>query len=249
MPAGNDLSSRAVRGANRNPETYERQGFLLLRGALPRSAVDELFERWLELLADGTGRAFDDPLDGEIIGYFRDNPERLSWAYDAIRETPWLSELGARPEITEPVKAILGPDIVLMKKVVFRVDVPGETKELAHWHQDHFYVGGDEHAVTAWIPLQDTPFERGPLGVMPGSHRDGLFEHDLEIGKRHVPRAALDREMRLVQTKVGDLLLFHALLVHTSNLNLSDSIRYSVQARYSRASERVDPGMQGAIPV
>ncbi len=243
------LFSRAVQTSNGNRRAYDEQGFLLLRDALPRSAVDELLGRWLELVADGTDRSFDDPYAGEIVEYFRENPDRLSWAYDAIREHPWLTELATLPQITDPVKEILGPGVNLMKKIVFRVDVPGETKELAHWHQDHFYVRGDEHAVTAWVPLQDTPFELGPLGVMPGSHREGLFEHDLEIGKRHVPRSALDREIRLVQTQTGDILLFHSLLVHSSNLNLSDRIRYSIQARYSRASVEVDPGMKGAIPV
>jgi phytanoyl-CoA hydroxylase len=231
------------------PETYEGQGFVLLRHALPRTAVEELRGHWLDLIEEGSGRRFEDALAGEIVDFFREHRDQLSWAYDAIRERPWLEELATRSEITDPVKEILGPDVVLMKKIVFRVDVPGETRELAHWHQDHFYVRGDEHAVTAWIPLQDTPFEKGPLGVMPGSHSNGLLDHDLEIGKRHVPRAVLDREIRLVQTHAGDILLFHALLVHTSNLNLSDGIRYSIQARYSRASEAVDPGMGGSIAV
>lgn len=40
------------------------------------------------------------------------------------------------------------------------------------WHADQFYWPVDtENTVTAWIPLQDTPLEMGPLAFAPKSHR------------------------------------------------------------------------------
>ncbi|HSU30472.1 MAG TPA: phytanoyl-CoA dioxygenase family protein [Bryobacteraceae bacterium] len=50
------------------------------------------------------------------------------------------------------------------------------------WHADQYYWPVDSnHTVTAWIPLQDTPLEMGPLAFAPGSYRIETGR-DLEIG-------------------------------------------------------------------
>ncbi len=49
------------------------------------------------------------------------------------------------------------------------------------WHADQYYWPlATDRCCTAWVPLQDTPLEMGPVAFAPGSHR---FEHgrDLEI--------------------------------------------------------------------
>ena len=49
------------------------------------------------------------------------------------------------------------------------------------WHADQFYWPlASEKCVTAWIPLQDTPMEMGPLAFSKGSHRF-TFGRDLPI--------------------------------------------------------------------
>jgi ectoine hydroxylase-related dioxygenase (phytanoyl-CoA dioxygenase family) len=97
--------------------------------------------------------------------------------------------------------------------------------------------------------MQETRFLQGALTVMPGSHLLGAVPHDLKLGKRDVPSAVFDREIRMVELERGDLLLFDSLLLHSGNLNMSDSMRYSIQARYTPAGQAVDPGMGGAVPV
>jgi len=225
------------------------QGFCVLPGVVPLDEVRTLMDGYLSLLRRQTGWELDDPWKGEIIRRFRAAPAEETRVYDDIRTTPLLRELALRPSITSKAEEAMGGPVALLSKIVFRIDLPHTTAELAYWHQDHFYVKGDFRTITAWVPLQDTPFELGCLGVMPGSHRDGLLPHDLVIGKRHLPRAALGREIRLAAMEAGDLLLFHSCLVHSSNLNLSDSIRYSVQARFVPMGADVDPGMGEAIPV
>ena len=49
------------------------------------------------------------------------------------------------------------------------------------WHADQYYWPvSNEHMTTAWIPLQDTPLEMGPLAFCEKSHRFQLGR-DLEI--------------------------------------------------------------------
>lgn len=51
------------------------------------------------------------------------------------------------------------------------------------WHADQFYwpFVGDQRTCTAWVPLQDTPAQLGPLEFAVGSHRFE-FGRDLPIG-------------------------------------------------------------------
>lgn len=65
---------------------------------------------------------------------------------------------------------------------------------LTPWHADQYYWPlATDRCCTAWVPLQDTPFEMGPLAFAPRSHR---FEHgrDLEISDESeaAVRAALE---------------------------------------------------------
>jgi len=49
------------------------------------------------------------------------------------------------------------------------------------WHADQFYWPLDsDKTITAWVPLQITPLEMGPLALAAGSHRM-TFGRDLEI--------------------------------------------------------------------
>lgn len=50
------------------------------------------------------------------------------------------------------------------------------------WHADQFYWPlSDDRTITAWVPLQETPLEMGPIAFAAGSHRM-TFGRDLEIG-------------------------------------------------------------------
>jgi len=162
---------------------------------------------------------------------------------------PWLTEFTKQKEITQPIKEILGNDIGVFSKVVFRMDLPNWTKEFAHWHQDFFYVKGNVNVVTLWIPMQDVRYIHGCLSVMPKTHLLGPIEHDLVIGKKNIPQNIFDNDIKLVEMNKGDILLFSALLLHSSNLNISDKVRYAVQPRYTPLIEEVDAGMGEVIPV
>jgi ectoine hydroxylase-related dioxygenase (phytanoyl-CoA dioxygenase family) len=56
------------------------------------------------------------------------------------------------------------------------------------WHADQYYWPVDsDKTITAWIPLQETPLEMGPLAFCPKSHRV-TYGRDLEIGEESEER-------------------------------------------------------------
>jgi phytanoyl-CoA hydroxylase len=238
------------RGQGDGPERdYREQGYALWLRAVPPDRIDKLLERYLELVRAVTGRGFTDPNGADLIGFYNQHRDIESRVYNDIRRTPWLEEFCRQEAIVGPVRRVLGDRLGLFRKVPFRIDLPLWPEELAHWHQDFFYVKGNTDVVTAWIPLQDTTFLNGCPSVMPRSHRLDAVEHDLAVGKRRVPGHIFRNEIRMVEMKKGDLLLFHSLLLHSGNLNLSQTIRYSVQPRYSPLEAPADDGMGGFIPL
>lgn len=216
----------------------------MVRGAIPSDHIRTLESQFLGLVELRGGRSFksiDDPALASFLAANRDLERTL---YDEIRRYPWLVDFSKHEGITGMIRSILGTVIGLMEKIPFRIDIPHVTRELAVWHQDFFYVKGNTDVVTAWIPMQDTPFERGCLMVMPESHRLGALPHGgSALGKRNYPDGIFERPVQYVEMLRGDVLLFNALMLHSSGVNISNSLRCSVQARYSRASDPVDPSM------
>jgi phytanoyl-CoA hydroxylase len=129
------------------------------------------------------------------------------------------------------------------------MDMPNWIKEMAHWHQDYFYVKGNEKVVTVWFPMQDTKYIHGCLSVMPKSHLLGSVTHDLPIGKKMIPQNIFNNDIKLVEMNKGDILLFSALLLHSSNINISKEIRYSMQPRFTPLTENTDEDMKGVIKI
>jgi ectoine hydroxylase-related dioxygenase (phytanoyl-CoA dioxygenase family) len=233
-----------------NVEHYEDLGYVVIRSAISERAIDEFMSRFVRLTEDLLGCALADPHSEKAAVFWNENKATQSQLYDRIREPSWLVDFCSSPEITGHVKELAGERLSLMRKIPFRIDAPLETAQYAAWHQDYFYVRGNTEIVTAWIPMQETEYVHGCLTVMPGSHRLGPVAHPRKvIGKRDLPTGIFDREVRYIEMKKGDLLLFHSCLLHSSSLNLSGVTRYSIQARYSPAHLPTDTGMGSVVSV
>jgi ectoine hydroxylase-related dioxygenase (phytanoyl-CoA dioxygenase family) len=223
---------------------YARQGFVVVRDAIPANHLRMLESQFLSLVEARGGRQFTSIDDTELAAFLGTNRELERTLYDEIRRYPWLVDFSKHESVACLVRELLGAEIGLMEKIPFRIDVPHVTRELAVWHQDFFYVRGNVDVVTAWIPMQDTPYERGCLMVMPGSHQLGALPHSASaLGKRRYPSGIFERDVRYVEMNRGDVLLFSALMLHSSGVNISNGLRCSAQARFSRLSDPVDPSM------
>lgn len=210
---------------------FEKDGCTILRGLLTPA---DLAPIEADILAQVRAHIPDatDIQDPRWVQVAQDEPQVVTHVYDALRDNPHLLTLGQNSKITDAVKSVLDQP-VLYHKVPLRIDVPFENKELAFWHQDDFYVGGNARELTVWIPLQDTFAHTGALSVIKGSHANGAIPHVYPIGKKTIPTGIFDDPINIVEMTHGDALFFSSYLVHSSNLNVSDKIRYSIQLRYS----------------
>lgn len=108
-------------------------------------------------------------------------------------------------------------------------------QDLVYW-KDRGYPRND--MLTAMIFLEPHTLRNAALHVLPGTHRAGLMEHQPFINinglaKSMVPPATLDRLYRehgvvSVEGEPGDVIFFHAALVHGSSHNISPNSRMTI---------------------
>ncbi|XP_022625964.1 phytanoyl-CoA dioxygenase domain-containing protein 1-like, partial [Seriola dumerili] len=112
---------------------------------------------------------------------------------------PWVMGLAKHPQIMRVVRAILGPDVILLdsrfickypalKPANIQENEEGETNpdgsigenELPYvaWHQDMRYWGiAGGPVLSVWLAFDDSLKENGALRVIPGSHCSGMLPH------------------------------------------------------------------------
>jgi ectoine hydroxylase-related dioxygenase (phytanoyl-CoA dioxygenase family) len=206
-------------------------------------------DKFGQLIAEISGHSLD-PRTEQAAKLLTEDKLLQSTVYDRVRDEPWLVDLACQPELVQAAQTILAADPVLLRKIPFRIDVPLEVKELAVWHQDHYYVGGDIGTITAWVPMQQTKYINGCLSVMPGSHRLGPLDHDVTVlKKRQFPANIFAGPVRYIEMERGDVLFFHSCLLHSGNVNLSSLVRYSVNIRYAAVGTAIGASMGGGIPL
>jgi ectoine hydroxylase-related dioxygenase (phytanoyl-CoA dioxygenase family) len=98
------------------------------------------------------------------------------------------------------------------------------------WHADQFYWPlSSDKTITAWVPLQATPLEMGPLAFAAGSHRMG-FGRDLEISdesERSLRQALQSGRYREVNEpyEAGEVSFHSGWTFHHTGANKSDRPR------------------------
>ncbi len=98
------------------------------------------------------------------------------------------------------------------------------------WHCDQYYWPLDtDQTITAWIPLQDTPLDMGPLAFATGSHRLDLGRH-LDISAESEARIVGHRDWRSLPIdrepmSLGDVTFHSGWTFHGAEPNLTDETR------------------------
>jgi ectoine hydroxylase-related dioxygenase (phytanoyl-CoA dioxygenase family) len=117
---------------------------------------------------------------------------------------------------------------------------PPRDTSYASWHQDSVYSGWHlTPSVSAWIALTVSGPENGCMRVIPGSHKQGLLEHDNVQDPNMLNRRGERLQMDVdesqavdVVLKPGEMSLHHTNIVHGSKPNTSDGPRIGFIVRF-----------------
>lgn len=150
----------------------------------------------------------------------------------AVLPSPELERLRSDAGVRSVLRAVLGGEVVGAQGDVCRVVFPHADELTTPPHQDGAYVGTERECWTVWIPLADCPLERGPLAVLPRSHRGGLLAHAGEDGAIAAPAEGWAAS----PLASGDAVFFSSLTLHRALPNRSAGLlRLSVDLRYRTA--------------
>ena len=211
-------------------EEYLEEGVVIIKNCFQ----NHHFAQIDKILTEQWGRfSIDDPYSDICAKFAVNNPEAVTEIYGEVANLNECVELAQTDKIKFAIQDLIGEQAKIYGKIPLRIDVPLETKELAVWHQDDFYVQGALNEITAWLPLQDTPMQMGALGVIKKATDTGRFPMFLNGVKNFMPVGVYDLPINIIELERGDALLFNSFLLHTGNINFSNLIRYSIQIRFT----------------
>jgi hypothetical protein len=222
--------------------SFDENGFLLCPHFFPAEVVGRWREEMAELVRDPAQHhrkdlfTCDPPREGVPVDPA--NPHRV-WR---IMDLPLLGDtwfkLACDPRIVAVMSDLLGPDInfhngkAILKPPQFRPKDWG-------WHQDWPYERHTEpDLAAAIIYLHDMDAGHGATEVLPGSHKQGEWEHSGGADLHSIPEDRIGPAARPVSVKAGDVLFIHVLVVHRAGRNESATSRCGVINEYKTAATR-----------
>ena len=89
---------------------------------------------------------------------------------------PFIDEITRLPTVLDPVRAILGPDVMVWGANLFIKEA--HSNGYVSWHQDLTYWDLDDvHEVTAWVALSPATVQSGCMRYVPGTHTQEIAVH------------------------------------------------------------------------
>jgi phytanoyl-CoA hydroxylase len=248
FPSPTEFSSREV-------AEFERDGFVVVRGlgdpsrcARMRALVERHMaesvppvEHEVDTSYPGAPPALDAPGGGTI--------RRLLRAYDrdAVFED-WVrsAALGHR------LRQLLGPHIVMSQAHHNCVMTKAPTySSVTGWHQDIRYWSFERpDLVSAWLALTPETTANGCLVVVPGTHRLELRRDQFDQAQFFRTDSTDNQKVLASQVPVGlepgDVLFFHARLLHAAGRNLTTITKLAPVFTFHAVDNHPRPGSRSA---
>ncbi len=206
---------------------YNQTGYLILENRVPGDVMNTLRGEIARLSAPARGMtASDERLDLEDShrpGKPRVRriklPHKQSRLFDQLMRSDW---------ILAPVRDLIGPDLRLHTAKL-------NMKEAGHgaaveWHQDWaFYPQTNDAVLAVGVLIDDMSEENGPLQVIPGTHKDPIYDHHHDgffAGAVDMEKAGVDMGRAVpLMGPAGSVTIHHARVLHGSGLNTSSKDR------------------------
>ena len=221
-----------------------QDGYLFLRGLLPRADVLTVRERLLAKAAAGGWLDPAHPVSAGIANQAaacKDPEPDYMRVFRGLWSDEALHRLRTHPDVLGLFERIFDEPALAHPMFVQRNIFPASDRFdfTTGIHQDRVHIGGAS-SFAMWVPLGDCPREMGSLAVAAGSHTDGILPTRVGTGA-----GGMDIAVPIPGTWVGgdfaagDVLIFQDVTVHRALPNRTGALRLSFDARYQRLREPV----------
>ena len=234
---------------------FERDGFVIVRGL----AASDWASRMLQVIREHLERELP-PVELEADVHYPGSPEsidqpggrtirRLKQAHSRdIVFTEWICHFPLVRRLTQ----LLGPGVVmpLAHHNCVMTKQPHHSSD-TRWHRDiRYWNFARPELVNVWLALGDEYPDNGGLFIIPGSHRielqpvqlddDLFFREDVPINQPLLDSAVP------VELSAGDVLFFHARLLHSASRNNTGQTKYSAVFTFRPADNPPLPDSRSA---
>ncbi len=242
---------------------FKQDGYLFLKGVLPRSTVlaarREVFGRMAQV-----GEIAQPAEDGISTGASRraEMEPDLGRFWKSVSEGPTLRAASHGAALTQVMSLVFGEPARPQDYMFLRAGPLGRATGL---HFDYpFFTRAHDRVATVWLPIGDVPVSDGPLVVVEGSHHfrdliDPMIGFDIskdnsrkaDLGSDAISFAE-QRGTRLLTRnfEAGDIALFGMYTAHGSLDNHSpiNRVRLSCDVRWQPVSLPLDERYFGSNP-
>ncbi len=239
-------------------QQFRQDGFIHIKQFAPTEQCDAILD-----VAKAHLKGKIEPLETEI-GYQERSKEYRTHVkdYTSMSEEPcvivrrlrqvynrdilfkeWMEDAEIRPVLQQ----ILGDSVVITtghhNSIMTKMP---HLSQATSWHQDRRYWRySDDNLVSVWLALDNEHSDNGVLEFIPGSHTMQFTPEQFD--DKEYFREDTDQNKLIIAQKVsmnlekGDIVIFHALLLHRANKNSTDKVKisfvYTVKGAATKALE------------
>ena len=208
--------------------TYDRDGVLLVENAVDGSTLATMRRALADLVAQSAAVTQHNDVYDLEPDHSPANPRLRRIKHPHLRHDVFRDFCTSEP-VVGILKQLLGPN-VRMHNSKLNVKAPSGGSPL-EWHQDWaFHPHTNASLLALGLMLEDCGMEKGPMLVVPGSHK-GPVVHDHNADGRFCgaidpERTRLNYDKAIACTgKAGTITIHHTFAVHGSAANTSSSPR------------------------
>ena len=223
---------------------FKRNGFLLLRHFATPQMCDEIRELASKHLYEKI-----EPIESEEEYLQKESHDRTTRRLRQVYDRAPLFREWMRAEKMRPILAQLleeAPVLLLAHHNSIMTKLPHKST-VTSWHQDiRYWNYEDDNLVSVWLALGDEYLENGLLEFIPGSHKMAFTPDQFDA--RITFRDDLPQNQTIIQARQhfelqkGDVVLFHAKVLHYADKNESDAPKISFVYSVKGAS---NPAIKG----
>ena len=209
-------------------EFYNENGYLLVENAVSPAQLARMRDIAYDFIEKSRAVSVSDDVFDLDDGHSAEAP-RLTRIKLPHRQHPYFWEVAKSSGITEVLRQLLGPDVLLQTSKL-NTKAPGGGAAV-EWHQDWaFYPHTNDRILACGLMLEDVDLANGPLQVIPGSHKGPVLDHNNKQGvfcgaiDPDDPEFHADKAVTLTG-KAGSMTVHHARTLHGSAPNRSDRAR------------------------
>lgn len=247
--------------SDKKKQQFLEDGFLLVRKVLSSGSMHPLIDELTQMVEVGANAALKQGIIHPAHTYENEPFEtRLARLSEASTDANWIWRnsfsnqkirthgmfiLRTAPELLDVVGSIIGQEIFAHPQFNFRAKLPNQDITVIPWHQDLAYLipeeAGETLVVNVWLPLVKAYELNGCMQVIRGSHRYNLIPHNHyektpgHTGGKSISESELPiGDIVTAELDVGDVLLTNERVVHRGLPNRGNTVRWSVDTRYSQ---------------